>query len=127
MPHAAVIPDGHVVLAPLEPYLGVVILGHKVEKVAEEHVGLVLGHTVDALGEALVDVDRLPPRYRCQVSVNGNGVLGPEEETTTHDSFGSRGEWLEGSRQCSAANLGCPFELGCRGASPPHGRSSHRA
>jgi hypothetical protein len=24
-------------------------------------------------------------------------------------------------------NLGCPFGLGCRGASPPHGRSSHRA
>lgn len=126
MPHAAVIPDSHVVLAPLEPHLGVVILGHKVEKVAEEHVGLVLGHTVDALGETLVDVDRPPPRDSCQVSVNRNGILRPEREIITHDSFGSRGELLEGSRQCSAANLGCPFELGSRDVSPPHGKNLHR-
>lgn len=70
MPHATVIPDGHVVLAPLESHLGVVILGHKVEKVAKKHIGLVLGHAVDTLGEALVDVDRLPTRYSCKVSVN---------------------------------------------------------
>jgi hypothetical protein len=104
-----------------------VILGHKVEEVAEKHVGLVLGHAVDALGEALVDVDRLPTRYSCKVSIDGNGVWQPEEETTTHDLFGSRGEWLEGSRQCSAVNLGCPFGLGCRDVWPRRGRSSHRA
>jgi hypothetical protein len=47
-----------------------VILGHKVEKVAEKHIGLVLGHAVDTLGEALVDIDRLPTRYSCKVSVD---------------------------------------------------------
>jgi hypothetical protein len=60
------------------------------------------------------------------VSVDRNGVRQPEEETTTHDSFGSRGEWLGGSRQHSAATLECPFGLGYRDVSPHHGRSSHR-
>ncbi len=74
MPHAAVIPDSHVVLAPLEPHLSVMVLGHQVEEVVEKHVGLILGDAVDALGEAFVDVDRLPPRYSCKVSVYAKGV-----------------------------------------------------
>lgn len=85
MPHAAVVPDGHVVLAPLEPHLGVVVLGHQVEEVVEKHVGLILGDAVDALGEALVDVDRLPPGHSCKVSVDAKGVQEPWEETSTHD------------------------------------------
>lgn len=63
MPHAPVVPDGEVVLAPLEADLGVVVLGDEVEEVGEEDVGLVLCDAVDALGEALVHVDGLPSRY----------------------------------------------------------------
>lgn len=76
VPHAAVIPDGHVVLAPLEPQLGVVVLGHQVEEVVEKHVRLVLGDAVDALGEALVDVDRLPAGHSCKVSADVKDLRG---------------------------------------------------
>jgi hypothetical protein len=70
VPHTAVIPDGHIILAPLEPHLGVMVLGHKIEQVAEKHVGLVLGDAVDAFGETLIDVHGLPPRHSCQESVD---------------------------------------------------------
>lgn len=62
VPHAPVVPDSQVVLAPLEADLGVVILRDHVEEVAEEDVRLVFGDAVDALGEALVDVDGFPAR-----------------------------------------------------------------
>lgn len=39
-------------------------LGHKIEKVGQDHVGLVFGHAVDSLGEASVDVYALPAGHR---------------------------------------------------------------
>lgn len=58
-----VIPDGTVILAPAVPHLRVVVLRHQVEEVVEQHVALVLGDAVDALGEAPVDKHRLPTCY----------------------------------------------------------------
>lgn len=63
MPHASVVPDGQVVLAPLESHLRVVVLGDHVEQVPKEEVRLVFGHAVDALRKALVDVDGFPARH----------------------------------------------------------------
>lgn len=60
VPGAPVVPDGEVVGAPPEADLGVVVLGDEAEEVREEEVGLVAGDAVEALGEALVDVDGLP-------------------------------------------------------------------
>lgn len=66
MPCAPIVPDGNVVLAPLEPNLCVVVLGDNVEEVTEQEIRLILGDTVDALREASVDVDRFPARDGCK-------------------------------------------------------------
>lgn len=65
VPRASVVPDGQVILAPLEAHLGVVVLRDQVEEVREEEVGLIAGHAVDALGETTVDIDGLPPSDGC--------------------------------------------------------------
>lgn len=69
VPHAPVVPNGEVVLAPLEADLGVVVLGDDVEEVAQDQVGLVFCDAVDALGEALVYVDGFPSRYGCKMKM----------------------------------------------------------
>lgn len=63
MPHAPVVPDGEVVLSPLEADLGVVVLGNNVEEVAQQQVGFVLCDAVDAFCEAFVYVDGFPAGY----------------------------------------------------------------
>lgn len=65
MPGAAIVPDGEVVLVPLEADLGVVVLRDEVEEVGEEEVGFVFCDAVDALGEAFVDVDGFPACDGC--------------------------------------------------------------
>lgn len=40
------------------------ILGDNIEKVAKEEIRLILAYAVDALGEALVDIDGLPAGHR---------------------------------------------------------------
>ena len=70
MPIASVVPDCKVILIPFESDLGIVVLCHKVEKVAEEKIGLVFCNAIDTLGEALVDIYRLPSSdsFACPVS-----------------------------------------------------------
>lgn len=65
VPHAPVVPDGEVVLAPLEADLRVVVLDDNVEEIAQQEVGFVLGDAVDAFCEAFVYVDGFPSRYGC--------------------------------------------------------------
>lgn len=61
MPCAPVVPDSDVILTPSESYLGIVVLCYHIEEVFKEDIRLVFCDAVDALGEALVDVDRVPP------------------------------------------------------------------
>ena len=69
MPSAAVVPDGEVVFAPLEPHLGIVVLGDEVEEIGQQNIRLVLGDAIDALGEALVDVEGFPSSDGLEVLV----------------------------------------------------------
>lgn len=63
MESRSIVPDGEVVLIPLEADLRVMVLSDKIEEVGEEDVALVLGDAVDALGEAAVDKDGFPSRH----------------------------------------------------------------
>lgn len=63
MPCASIIPDGKVILPPLEAYLSVVILRYEVEEIWQQDIGLVLGDAIDALGEPPVNVHGVPSRH----------------------------------------------------------------
>jgi hypothetical protein len=58
-----VVPYRKVVGTPLESYLGVVILRDQIEKIIEKQVRLVFSNSIDALGEALVDVNGFPASH----------------------------------------------------------------
>ena len=75
MPSAAVVPDGEVVLAPLEAHLGIVVLGDEVEEIGKQNIGLVLGDAVDAIGEALVDVEGFPSSDGWEVLAVSSGSV----------------------------------------------------
>jgi hypothetical protein len=69
MERRAVIPYGDRVLGPFEPDLEVVVVGDQVGAVANDEIGFVARHIVDALGKGRVDKDAFPARDRCGVSV----------------------------------------------------------
>lgn len=71
----SVIPDGAVILVPLEAHLRIVILRHEVEQVVQEDVGLILVDPIDPLRESLVDIDALPAAYWIRTN---DRVCGPQ-------------------------------------------------
>lgn len=60
MPGTSIVPDGQVVLTPLESDLCVVILCHDIEQIPEYQIRFVLCDSVDSLREALVYINRFP-------------------------------------------------------------------
>ena len=71
----SVCPDGDVVLAPLEPDVEVVVVGHEPVQVVEDLLALVRRELVDTLGEGPVDEDALPA---CDWAGPDDGVRGLE-------------------------------------------------
>ena len=93
VPRAPVVPDGEIIWPPLEADLGVVVLCQEVEKEAQQEVRFVFCYAIDALGEALVYVDRFPSCYGCwKVSVFHAGWM--ETGGHSYDLCGSRGARL---------------------------------
>jgi hypothetical protein len=62
MPGTPVIPNRNIVLSPLEAYLGIVVLCHKVEEIGQDDIRFIPRQPFDALREAPVDVDLFPSR-----------------------------------------------------------------
>jgi hypothetical protein len=60
MPITPVVPNRKIVLPPLEPHLGVMVLRHKVEQVWQQQIRLVSSNTIDPLGEAPVHEHGFP-------------------------------------------------------------------
>lgn len=67
MPGTPVVPEGDGPLLPAEAALDVHVVDADLVEVVEDHVRLVAGDVVDAVGEAAVDEERLPSSDGCQL------------------------------------------------------------
>jgi hypothetical protein len=65
MPVAPVVPNGKVILSPLEADLSIMILRYEIDQIREKEVRLVSCHSIDALREAFVHEDGFPSRNSC--------------------------------------------------------------
>jgi hypothetical protein len=64
MEDTAVIPNGHIVLVPLEPHLQIMVLGDQLQEVRLDDITLALSHTIDPALLNLVSCteERFPAR-----------------------------------------------------------------
>lgn len=87
MPCTPVVPDGKVILSPLEPHLRVVILRHQIEEIRQYHIRLVFRHSVDSLREPFVHIYALPSGDSCcTLSESLDGLTAKLKIDKTHDS-----------------------------------------
>jgi hypothetical protein len=100
-----IIPYSKIVGSPLEAYLRIVVLCDQVEKVVKKQVRLVFSNAIDALGKALVNVNRFPASHSCRLLVCVAILLPkyPEPTICTYDRMYRRQSFSKIQRVTSDA------------------------